>query len=161
MKEQWKDICGYAGMYRVSSWGRVMSLKYKLPRILKTRTNERGYKYVNLSKYGRYRSLTVHRLVAIAFMGESKLTVNHLNGNKLNNCVDNLEWINLNDNRRHAKENTLFAKGERNGRSKLTTRDVKLMRYKSTLGRSQRGLSREFGVSHFTVGAIINNVYWV
>lgn len=160
MKELWRNIDGYKGMYQVSSFGRIRSYKYNLPRILKPRVNSRGYKYINLSQDGKYRSFTIHRIVARYFLGKNNLTVNHKNGNKLNNCVENLEWITREENVNHAKENGLYLKGEKNGRSKLTERDVKIIRYKSSKGRSIRFLSREFGVSRPVIDRIIKKINW-
>ena len=160
MKELWRNIDGYKEMYQISSFGRVRSYKYTEPRILKPRVNSGGYKYVNLSIDGKYKSICIHRLVAQHFLGKSNLTVNHKNGNKLNNCVDNLEWISASENFIHAKNNGLLACGERNGRSKLTERDVKVIRYKHSIGKSSRSLSREFGVSRDVIFKIINNLNW-
>jgi len=149
-------------MYQVSSFGRIRSYKYNLPRILKSRINKKGkgYKYINLSMCGKYKSFTIHRIVAFHFLGKSNLTVNHKNGNKLNNCIENLEWVSREKNREHAKNNNLLAKGENNGRSKLTERDVKLLRYKHKKGKGVRTLSREFKVSRDVVSKIINNTNW-
>lgn len=160
MKELWRNIDGYKGMYQVSSFGRIRSYKYNLPRILKPRINKKGYKYINLCLDGKCRSFTIHRIVAKHFLGKSNLTVNHRNGNKLNNCVENLEWISFEENYNHAKESGLLAKGEKNGRSKLTERDVKLIRYKHKKGRSIRFISREFGVSRDVINKIIKLINW-
>lgn len=160
MKELWRNIDGYKGVYQVSSLGRIRSFKNKETRILKQRINSRGYLYINLSENAKYKSYTVHRLVAIAFLGKSNLTVNHKNGNKLNNTIENLEWITDLDNRKHAKENNLTAKGERNGRHKLTLFSVKLLRYKYKNGKSIRSLSREFNISRSVITKIVNNISW-
>jgi len=160
MKELWRNIDWYKGMYQISSFGRLRSFKNNLPRILKTRVNKSWYTYVNLSMYGKYRSITIHRLVAIAFLWKSNLTVNHKNWNKRNNCVDNLEWISANDNHLHAQKHRLLARWEKNWRSKLTYKDVKLIRYKYSKWKSQRFLSREFWVSRPVIYKIINNINW-
>jgi hypothetical protein len=160
MKELWRNIDGYKGVYQVSSFGRIRSYKYNLPRILKPRVNKKGYKYINLCLDGKYKSLSVHRLVAKTFIAKSDLTVNHKNGNKLNNCVDNLEFITITENLKHAKENNLLAKGENNGRSKLKKRDVDLIRFKHKNNKSIRCLSKEFGVSRSVIGKIINKLNW-
>lgn len=95
MEEIRKDIAGYGGLYRVSNLGRV----YSYPRNgttggIRTLTNMNGYLRVPLKKNGVTFNAGVHRLVAQAFISnpENKPTVNHKDGNKLNNCVDNLEW---------------------------------------------------------------------
>ena len=160
MKELWRNIDGYKGMYQVSSFGRIRSYKENLPRILKPRVNNGGYKYISLCLDGNCKSFIIHRIVAKHFLGKSDLTVNHKNGNKLNNCVENLEWVSFEENLNHAKENCLLAKGEKHGRSKLTERDVKLLRYKHKKRKSVRFLSKEFGVSRSVVNKIINNINW-
>ena len=111
MKEEiWKDIKGYKGLYQVSSFGRVKSFKTNLNgKILKQRTNPNGYKSVNLSLNGKVKLKVIHRLVMETFKEEKlnfkympnedisiinldKLIINHIDGNKENNNITNLEW---------------------------------------------------------------------
>lgn len=111
MEEVWKDIKDYEGLYQVSSIGRVKSLpKMKRTPTATFMTDERmvsqhickGYLRVGLCKFGKTKSFFVHCLVASAFIGEAHgLTVNHKDENKLNNCVDNLEYMTLADNIRY------------------------------------------------------------
>jgi hypothetical protein len=99
--EVWKDIEGYEGIYQVSSLGAVKSLDrldgrgHKiLGKLLKTGNDVRGYQQVSLSKNGKATVRRVHRLVAETFIPnpEEKPQVNHIDGYKTNNTVDNLEW---------------------------------------------------------------------
>ena len=105
MEEIWKDVEGYEGLYQVSNFGNVKSVKRIIKkannaylsvkeRLLKYTTNHKGYKMVSLSKNGKQKSCTVHRLVAKAFIPNPKdlPQVNHKDENKLNNYVNNLEW---------------------------------------------------------------------
>lgn len=125
-EEIWKDVVGYEGLYQVSNLGRVKSLDrkiyFKMPfypysnsvrvsrgRILKNPINTAGYPEVRLSKNGNYRTCTVHRLKAEAFIPnpENKRTVNHRDGIKSNNGYhidgkDNLEWATDSENITHA-----------------------------------------------------------
>lgn len=101
--EVWKDIKGYEGLYQVSNLGRVKSLKryeksgqktrLRSEKILK-QNNAMGYNYVILSKCSKLKSYRIHRLVAETFISNLQQLpqVNHIDGNKTNNCVDNLEW---------------------------------------------------------------------
>jgi len=93
--EQWKKF-PLDSKYEVSDYGRVRNRKLN---IMKTFINNSGYEGVRLS-YGKHHY--VHRMVAISWLGMSDLTVNHKDGNKLNNHVDNLEWLNYSDNHKHA-----------------------------------------------------------
>lgn len=95
--EEWRPICGYEGLYEVSSLGRVKSLANEFLRkekILKFGKMKNGYLYVNLCKEGKMKNCTVHRLVANAFIENTNnfKCVNHKDECKTNNCVNNLEW---------------------------------------------------------------------
>lgn len=93
--EKWKDIDGYDGAYQVSDLGRVRSLKFGKTRVLIQQKNRYGYLKVLLWKDGKRKSLTVHRLVAQAFIpndDDTKIYINHRDECKQNNKVSNLEW---------------------------------------------------------------------
>lgn len=97
MNETWKDISGYEGLYQVSNLGRIMSLK-KIKgignRILKLSKSHNGYSVVILSKNGKLNNYKVHRLVASEFISNqyNLPEVNHIDEDKNNNFVENLEW---------------------------------------------------------------------
>ncbi|MGH2435041.1 MAG: NUMOD4 motif-containing HNH endonuclease [Pseudomonas sp.] len=101
--ERWRVIDGYDGEYWVSSHGRVCSLKGRDPIILKP-GDSAGYHSVNLLKNGSQKSTKIHRLVAEAFLEnpDGFPTVNHKDGDKLNNRTENLEWTSYSENNRHA-----------------------------------------------------------
>jgi hypothetical protein len=118
MAEIWKDIEGYEGKYQVSNLGRVKSLQRKvwnrytwhdLPeRILKPK---KGYCYAVVTLCngnGKTKNHYVHRLVAYAFLYNVKEQVNHIDGNKLNNHLDNLEWVSQSENMKHAHNTGLL-----------------------------------------------------
>lgn len=133
----WRDVEGYEGLYQVSDDGEVKSLSrvvdfgkskaVRKERIMKQSIG-RGYKKVSLSKCGVQTNFAVHRLVAQAFIDNptSLPQVNHIDGVKTNNRVQNLEWCNAKHNTRHAHLIGLCkpASGENQGHSKLTTLQV-------------------------------------
>lgn len=92
MKEIWKDIEGYEGVYHVSNLGRVKRVATN--RVLQPYRNKVGYLLVYLCKNGKRKTHRIHRLVAQSFIPnqENKPEVNHLDENKSNNMVSNLEW---------------------------------------------------------------------
>lgn len=119
MKELWKPIKGYEGLYEVSNQGRVKSLGRKTKngfhhrvKILKFSIHTDDYLQVILYKNKKRKTYKVHRLVAENFIenpNEYK-EVNHINGNKKNNTVNNLEWCTRKQNMIHAGETGLLSK---------------------------------------------------
>lgn len=162
-EEFWRNIEGYGEAYQVSSFGNVRSYKYKKSRILKTRANRRGYLYVNLCKDGKYKSKQIHRLVAETFIkGDKTSSVNHINENKKDNNIKNLEWCSIEDNRRKYIENNPDRGGENNPRHKLNKEDVLYIRnnYKRYKV-SARSLGYRFGVSKTIILKVANNISYI
>lgn len=132
MDEIWKEIyyqdiftgeiIDYRGLYKVSNYGRVKSLKgrkgEKRELILKNQQNQKGYQQIRLVKNGHGKTLKVHRLVGFMFIPNndiSKNQINHIDENKENNHVSNLEWITNKDNSNHG---TCQKRREENHRKK-------------------------------------------
>lgn len=110
MKEEWRPVKGYEGRYEVSNMGRVKSLYASKDIILKQPIHPDGYARVSFSKDEACSCKLVHRLVANAFIPnpDNKPEVNHIDGNKENNNVDNLEWCTSSYNTKHAYHNGLM-----------------------------------------------------
>lgn len=109
MQEIWKDITGYNGKYRISNLGNVMSKNYLntgADKLLSLKKHHSGYLLVRLCAGSRklQTNRTVHSLVAEAFLQNphNKPCVNHIDGNKENNRLDNLEWVTYKENDQHA-----------------------------------------------------------
>lgn len=111
--EIWKDIKGYEGYYKVNNLGIVKSYhtqNHKKPIILKPIKSHNGYLQFNLMKNKKRKITLLHRIIANSFIPnlENKPCVNHKDGNKLNNNIDNLEWCTYQENAIHAWKNSLF-----------------------------------------------------
>ncbi len=112
--EIWKDIDGYEGLYKISNLGRVKSLLKVLnsrnsiriinEKILKV-SKASGYLSLILTNNYKHKRVLIHRLIGMSFIpnNEGKKIVNHIDGNKMNNSIDNLEWVNHRENCSHYK----------------------------------------------------------
>ncbi len=130
MIEIWKDIKNYEGFYQVSNLGRVKSLHFNKEKILRYNTKANEYISIILCKHSKHFSTRIHQLVAKTFIKNPNnyLEINHINGNKADNNINNLEWCSRMHNIKHSIENKLTkptgAKGERNIKAKLTEKEV-------------------------------------
>lgn len=155
MQEIWKDIKGYEGLYQVSNLGNVRSLCFKNSnkiKLLKTSPTNCGYYKVQLYKNGIPKMHYVHRLVAKSFIENPLLKpeVNHLDGNKSNNKVNNLEWATDKENQDHATDTGLRAISPMKGRTgalnpnsrAVIQRDMdgNFIRYWSSISLASQGL---------------------
>ena len=109
MKEIWKDIKNYEGLYQISNFGRIKSFyKHKNGKILKTEIRN-TYEVIQLIKNKKRKSFQIHRLVAEAFLkNKNNLPIiNHKDFNRLNNNVENLEWCTQKHNVNYSKQNMI------------------------------------------------------
>lgn len=178
MQEIWKDILGYKDCYQASNLGKIKSLNRKVwmaanknycirkGKILKGTQTKYGYLMVNLQKTGKRKMCTIHRLVLLAFIGESSLQCNHKNGIKTDNRLENLEYCTCSENHKHAfrigLRKPINLKGEKHGRSKLKEKDILEIRdlYKYKIY-NQFLLGNLYNVDQSNISYIIRKKTWI
>lgn len=140
--------------YYITNDGLVISNKAKLLRVIKPFTSVHGYSHTVLD--GKYYS--IHRLVGSYFINNdlNKPEINHKDGNKLNNNVDNLEWCTRSENMKHLSE-TKNSSGCKNNNSKLTSLDVEMIRNSNL---TNTALAKQLNVSRQAVGMIRSGKRW-
>lgn len=129
--EIWKDVNGYEGLYKVSNQGNILIVKKKRNQNLLKAKN--GYLLVDLYKNGLKKRISSHRLVALHFLTntENKPQVNHINGIKEDNRVENLEWVTASENQIHSINNGLkkIIFGENCKYAKITQKEASEIKY--------------------------------
>ena len=169
--EVWKKIKEF-GNYEVSNLGRIKSPDFilKTPtgqiwvrkgKILKPYKSKKGYLLCDLRINGKRKIVSVHRFVALAFIPnlDNKPQINHKDGNKENNCVENLEWCSNSENQIHAFKSGLQKGGLSHPNSKLTLEQVLYIKQNCVVGSKKNGMqtmAKKFNVSSGTVKQIIN-----
>lgn len=178
--EVFKEILGYPD-YLISNKGRLKTKSRKVrfvhavtgnthyrltkEKFLKVYNNNRtGYKFVQLYSSKKSTNKTIHRLVALHFLpyesDPHKNIVNHKDGNKHNNTVENLEWCTNAYNHHHATVTGLIAKGSEVGNSKLNEKTVHAIKWFLNKGYTHTELSKAFNISRPTITLIANNKSW-
>lgn len=172
--EIWKDIYNFEGAYQISSFGNIRSLdriitnsfgidkKYK-GMIRKCRVGNKGYLYCNIWNNQTYKTVKPHRLVAIHFIPnpDNKPQVNHKDGNKLNNNVENLEWSTSKENINHAWENGLAISkvGDNMNGAILKEIDIPIIRELSK-SMTQQAIADIFKVNRATIQLVLYGKTW-
>jgi hypothetical protein len=160
-QEIWKDINGYEGLYKLSNFGRIYSVRNKLIMTLELLVN--GYYRVCFNSSGKRDRFRVHILVATHFIDNpnGKTQVNHKDGNKKNNHYKNLEWCTPSENLQHAFSLGLKdTKGEKHPLSALTEREVKEIRLKKENGASNFDLAKEYETTTYNIYNIVVKRSW-
>lgn len=174
MEVTFKDIEGFEGLYQIGSNGQVKSLektwvcgnkkskRYKPESLMKISLDTSGYPSVCLAKNKINKTHNVHRLVAKAFIEniDNKKCVNHINGNKEDNNVLNLEWVTYKENQIHAFDNKLNSgkKGESHNSAKLTEKDV--LKIRSLIGLTKTQIAKDFNVTIQNISRILGRKTW-
>lgn len=175
VKEIWKKVKGYEGLYSVSNLGRIYSRPrfvkgkngteyWKKGRFLKPQTNPKGYLFVNLCKDGYVKLFLVHRLVAIAFIPNplNLPLINHKDGIKKNIKPDNLEWSTESNNVQHSYDMGLQSKrGVKTSNTILNEDLVVEIRNKfSKEEMTKKELAKKYRVSLSSIYSIISRRTW-
>jgi hypothetical protein len=173
--ETWKDVPGYDGAYQISDHGRIRSVPRKVNNgngfrmsdslIMKQYDNGHGYLRVCLSNGVKKKFTLVHRLIAENFLPnlENMPIVNHIDGDKRNNDLSNLEWCDSSYNNQHAFDNKLIKplRGERHKKAKLTeleVLDIKLLLDSGSL--KQTEIAKLYKVHPNTINGIKTKSTW-
>lgn len=165
MNEVWRDVVGYEGYYIVSNIGNVKRVGSAVN--MKYHKSPNGYLKVCLCVSGTKKNLILHRMVAKAFLAnpENKSDVNHINAIKIDNRLENLEWVTSKENHSHARGmgliDYLSITGEKSGRSKLTERDaanIRMLRFDKKL--KLREIVAMYNVHRATIQSVIHFRTW-
>lgn len=173
--EVWRDIVEYEGYYLVSNKGRVFSklreefvesrrtgghYRKRGNYLCKSLVNKLGYEQIPLRKSGKTKLHTVHRLVAFAFLPNPDKEVNHINGIRHDNRLENLEWSNRRHNALHGTRVLGKNRGETNTKSKLTEKEVLEIKALLEKGFTQTEVSQNFDVTNGAIYRIQHGFNW-
>ncbi len=162
--EIWKAIEGYEGRYEVSNEGRVRTLSYKGgPRVVVMNATLDSWGYPTVTLASPRATFNVHRLVALAFLGPrpERLEINHIDSDKMNAAVTNLEYVTGTQNQRHAfAAGTKSHYGEKNPFAKLTGAEVQQIRDLYAAGFGTVELAQMYSIHRTTVRRIVRRFAW-
>lgn len=164
--EFFKDIPNYENHYQISNLGNVKSFKKNKEKLLVPVKCRKGYLNIKLSIDGKPKTYKIHRLVLLAFKPDENFKVaqiNHINGIKTDNRVENLEWCDQFHNMQHAIKTGLRTGniGSINGRAKLCEKQIPVIRELYKLFKNYSLIGRLFKVSHQTIERVVKNTAWV
>lgn len=172
MREVWRDIPDYEGLYKVSNLGRVKgvertvrgpknSYRVRPEMVMRTRPHKGGYRHIILSKEDKKQGFLVHSLVCMAFKGPRPFGkhASHKNGKPADNRTQNLRWATPKENNADKRRHGTHLSGERTPAAKLTQKQVDVIRTLEGKMR-QADIAARFGVSASQVSAIFRGKTW-
>ncbi len=178
MEEKWSPVVGWESLYEVSSRGRVRSLDRVVKnypdctrvwrgRYLKATPSNAGYPIISMSNSGLVKNRMVHQLVAASFIPNThnKPHINHKDGDKTNNNMENLEWCTHKENMQHGFATGLIPKrvnlkGEKSMAAKLTDFDVVEIKRRLSLGHTCASIERDYVVGESAIREISKGRSW-
>jgi hypothetical protein len=173
MDKLWLPLKKFEGLYIISNYGKVFGLPHKMEKGLrgnnqyteirekKTHINQHGYERICLNKNGKQYEKSIHRLVLETFKPiEQKMDCNHIDGNKTNNNLQNLEWVTEKENVVKAYKLGLNPSKERHYKCKLSKEKLlEISQMDKNTNRTH--LAKQLGVSTSYISAIINGKHWI
>lgn len=178
MSTLWFDVPQYDDRYQIEQSGQVRSKRRHVNspicggkrliggRVLKPQL-VKGYPAIQAMINGVRRTIYVHRMLAETFIPnpEGKPCINHIDGNKANNAIDNLEWCTHQENMDHAYRNGLVqpvqsGPGEMSGAAKLCNEKVRVIKRRLKAGHRQSDIAQDYGVAKGTIGFIARGETW-
>lgn len=159
MEEIWKSILDYEEYYEVSNLGNIRNIKTN--RILKQSVSF-GYKRIKLTKNGKGKEFSVHRVVLQSFTenSDNKPIVNHKDGDKFNNYLNNLEWCTAKENVNHAVNTGLMPSGINHPKAKLTKEDVLNIIELRKSGVRPRDIMKMYNIGRSTASFVSRGIHY-
>tara|TARA_R110000822_G_scaffold309874_1_gene440513 strand:+ start:1683 stop:2177 length:495 start_codon:yes stop_codon:yes gene_type:complete len=156
--EEWRDIKGYEGYYQINLLGEICNIK-RGSSVARHINRNTGYYQVTLTKQKVRKTVYHHRVVASIFIPnpDNKPCINHINGDKSDNSVLNLEWCTHKENTHHAMSEGLWISRKGEDVGKLRNNQVLKLREKYATGEyTHRELGKEYGLNQSNVSRIVN-----
>lgn len=157
-EEIWKDIKGYEGYYQISNNGCIKSSKTN--KIMSSTKDTKGYYKITLSKNGKCKTLRVHRIIAEAFVDkiEGKDFINHIDGDRGNNLINNLEWVSKSENAIHSY---VILKNKTSNRGLTDERIKEIKKYlRDNPNTRACELARKYNLKSYTAVRIKSNLIY-